>query len=55
MTGLRLIGRLLDDTMSRSSTLQSSTHTGLTFDPSIHLSGDTCACLAIGVVLVLRD
>ena len=52
LTCLRFIGRLLDDTVSRPSALQSSAPTCLTFDPSVHVSGDPCAHLSIGLVLV---
>lgn len=48
MTRLRLIGRLLDDAVSRAPALQSSSSAGLTFDPSVDLGVD----LSVGLVLV---
>lgn len=52
MIRLRLIGRLLDDTVGPASTLQSAAPTGLTFDPLAHLSTDPRVDLSVGLVLV---
>lgn len=53
MIRLRLIGRLLNDTVCRPSPLQSPASSCLTFDPSIHLAGvGPCGHLSIGLVLV---
>lgn len=52
MICVRLIGRLLDDTMSPPSALQSSTASGLTFDSIVNLGVYPCVDLSIGLVLV---
>lgn len=52
MIRLRLIGRLLDATVSPPSALQSPSPSGLTFDRSVHLCTDPRVDRSIGLVLV---
>lgn len=52
MTRLRLVGRLVDDTVSSPSALQSSAPSSLTFDSTVHLCVDPCVDLPIRLILV---
>lgn len=49
---LRLIGRLLDDAMSRPSALQSSASSTLTFDASARLGGGSGGDFTVGLAVV---